>query len=57
MKTFEVTVVRQEIISFALEATDAADAEARYLEDGDETGSVTVNITVKSVGEVTDDLE
>lgn len=47
--TYRVTVERTELIEFTLVATDPADAEARYLMDGDETGSKTVGTNVVSV--------
>lgn len=47
--TYRVVVRRTEEIVFELEATSAEDAVARYLSDGDETGSETTDTTVESV--------
>lgn len=47
--TYEVTVFRAEVITFRLPAVSALDAEERYLRDGEETGSETVELRVDSV--------
>ncbi|MFJ9580645.1 hypothetical protein ACIRQF_30180 [Streptomyces sp. NPDC101191] len=46
---YEVTVFRTEMITYALTAVSAQDAEERYLLDGEETGSKTVELRVDSV--------
>jgi hypothetical protein len=48
--TFEVTVLRTERITFAVDAANAAEAEDTYL-GGDEIASRTTDITVESVQE------
>ncbi|MFJ4526195.1 hypothetical protein ACIP4Y_35655 [Streptomyces sp. NPDC088810] len=48
MDVFEVTVVRTEMITFTLRAASGQDAEERYLMDGEETGSETVELRVDS---------
>lgn len=53
MGTFLVSVLRTESISFEVEAESREDAEARYLMDGEETGSKTVDLSVESVENVT----
>ncbi|MFG3132931.1 hypothetical protein ACGFZU_35185 [Streptomyces tendae] len=45
---YTVTVHRTEAISFRVLADSPEDAEARYLSDGDETGSDTVATEVQS---------
>jgi hypothetical protein len=45
---YEVTVLRSEMITFTLPAASAQDAEERYLMDGEETGSITVELRVDS---------
>ncbi|MEU7195607.1 hypothetical protein AB0B04_19060 [Streptomyces xinghaiensis] len=47
--TYEVTVLRAEVITFRLPAVPALDPEERYLMDGEETGSETVERRVDSV--------
>lgn len=49
MDTYEVTVFRTEMISFTLPAASVRDAEERYLLDGEETGSETVELRVDSI--------
>jgi len=51
MKKFVVQISRTEYIAYQLEAIDAADAETRYLMDGEEVASETTRITVDSVDE------
>ncbi|GAA2720522.1 MULTISPECIES: hypothetical protein [Streptomyces] len=46
---YEVTVFRTEMITFTLTAVSAQDAEERYLLDGDETGSDTVELRVDTI--------
>ncbi|WP_435060370.1 hypothetical protein [Streptomyces sp. bgisy060] len=46
--SYEVTVFRTEVITFTLTAVSAQDAEERYLLDGEETGSDTVELRVDS---------
>ncbi|MFD6334889.1 hypothetical protein ACFWGI_35670 [Streptomyces niveus] len=46
---YEVTVFRTEVITFTLRASSAQDAEQRYLVDGDESASETVELRVDSV--------
>ena len=43
MPRFSVLVSRTEHITFELDADDAADASARYLSDGEEVSSRTVD--------------
>jgi len=45
---YEVTVFRTEKITFTLRATSEQDAENRYLLDGEETASKTVELRVDS---------
>ncbi|MGW6145342.1 hypothetical protein ACWFR4_46130, partial [Streptomyces sp. NPDC055140] len=47
--SYEVTVFRTEKITFTLTAASLQDAEERYLLDGEETGSKTVELRVESV--------
>lgn len=47
--TYEVTVLRTEMITFSLPAASVQDAQERYLLDGDETGSDTVGLRVDSI--------
>lgn len=49
MPTFYVTQRRAEEIVYRIEATDADDAEERFLSDGDETFSETVDDDVIGV--------
>lgn len=49
MDCYEVTVSRTETITFCLLAVSAQDAEGRYLTDGEEIGSDTVELRVDSV--------
>lgn len=49
LDTYEVTVFRTEMISFTLPAFSVRDAEERYLQDGEETGSETVKLSVDSI--------
>jgi hypothetical protein len=49
MQEYVVEVLRTERIYFQLSATSADDAEARYLEDGDEIGSKSVGDTPEVV--------
>ncbi|WP_159027614.1 MULTISPECIES: hypothetical protein [unclassified Streptomyces] len=49
MDVYEVTVLRTEMISYTLRATSAQDAENRYLTDGEETGSKTVDLSVNAI--------
>lgn len=48
MNSFEVTVIRTEMITFHLPATSPQDAEASYLMDGEETSSETVTLHIDS---------
>ena len=48
MNSFEVTVIRTEMITFHLPATSPQDAEASYLVDGEETSSETVALHIDS---------
>ncbi|MGA4800533.1 hypothetical protein [Streptomyces lavendulocolor] len=47
--SYEVTVFRTEMITFTLTAVSAQDAEERYLLDGEETGSDTVELRVDTI--------
>jgi hypothetical protein len=46
-----VWVTRTERIAFQVDATSKADAEDRYLSDGDEVGSETIGTEVEKVEE------
>ncbi|MFI5864548.1 hypothetical protein [Streptomyces sp. NPDC051546] len=46
---YEVTVFRTEMITFTLRADSAQDAEERYLQDGEESASETVGLSVDSI--------
>lgn len=52
MSKWRVTVTRTEMIEFELRAVDHLDAEARFLQDGNEVGSKTVNIAVVNTEKV-----
>ncbi len=52
MPHFEVHVRRTEDITFAIEADDREDAEARYLSDGEEIASSTDALSVIEIEEV-----
>lgn len=51
MAEYEVIVTRTELITFVVEADSAADAEDRYLGEGDEVASRTDTITIQSIAE------
>ena len=51
MPRYTVEISRTETITYSVEATSAEDAEARYLMDGEETGSETASLSVESVTE------
>ncbi|MEU7156053.1 hypothetical protein AB0A98_06360 [Streptomyces chrestomyceticus] len=46
MNSFELTVIRTEMITFRLPAVSAEDAEQRCLADGDETASKTIAVQI-----------
>ncbi|MEU5200395.1 hypothetical protein AB0G86_41205 [Streptomyces scabiei] len=50
--TYEVTVIRTEVILYTLPAASARHAEERYLMEGEETGSETVELRVDSIEQV-----
>ncbi|MFE1289708.1 hypothetical protein [Streptomyces sp. NPDC058751] len=50
LRQYTVLIHRTEAISFRLTAESPEDAEARYLGDGDETGSETVATEVQFIG-------
>lgn len=49
MALYEVTASRTESIMFVVDADSPEDAEARYLIDGDEVASKTVELSVGTV--------
>ncbi|MYX26824.1 hypothetical protein GTY75_09105 [Streptomyces sp. SID8381] len=54
-RLYTVTVSRSELITFEVLADSPEDAEARYLPDGEETGSKTLGLEVLSVEPTADD--
>ena len=46
---FEVTITRTERITFEIDAENDEDAEARYLTDGDEVWSRTLDLKVLEI--------
>lgn len=47
--SYQVTLFRTEMITFTLTAVSAQDAEERYLLDGEEIGSDTVELRVDTI--------